>query len=238
MSLSGLPAALAFLSEINFFKLNPELFITGDGSHSLFLPELKEYYHSRFGAITESRHIFIQEGFLKTKNNPLSILEVGFGTGLNAYLTYLQSEITGQMVLYTAIEKHPLPHAIVTRLNYPALLEASGEIFFSLHLADWKQPVQISNNFSLIKQNADLLDYTTNSCFDLVYFDAFGPDVQPLLWSEIVMAKIASAMKSGGILTTYSCKGSVRRALEKSGLRVEKIPGPPGKREMVRALKE
>ena len=216
--------------------------ITGDGSHTLFVPELKEHYHSTFGALQESELVFIRSGFDKidaTQDN-LHILEMGFGTGLNAFLTCLESARSSRKVDYLGVEKFPLQPEIINKLNYPDILEpASSGIFKSIHEAPWDLEVMITENFFLQKIKCDIIDLKLNpENFDLVYYDAFGPEVQPELWTDSVFTSIAKAMKTGGILVTYSAKGAVRRALKNSGFDVEKLPGPPGKREITRATKK
>jgi tRNA U34 5-methylaminomethyl-2-thiouridine-forming methyltransferase MnmC len=218
-----------------------EILQTADGSHTLFVPELNEHYHSTYGAIQESRHIFIEAGFRQIPiNQPVvRILEVGFGTGLNAFLSLLEADKSGKTIHYTAIEPFPLDPAIIKLLNYAELLGASTESLFKmLHEADWNRKIQITDHFILHKvlhklKNIELL----RSSFDIVYFDAFGPEVQPELWTEEIFRKIFSSMKEKGILVTYSAKGSIRRALKNSGFSVEKLPGPAGKREITRAIK-
>lgn len=215
---------------------------TADGSNTLFVPELNEHYHSTFGAVQESRHIFISEGLLRTDKeiNPLNIFEMGFGTGLNAFLTLLEAERSSRPINYSCIEKFPVSPDLISQLNYPQCTEGcQREKYISLHDAPWNEEVEISGNFILKKIEGDILNwkFPSESC-DLVYFDAFGPEVQPELWSEVIFRKLWVMMKPFSILLTYSAKGSVRRALNTAGFSVEKIPGPPGKREIVRAIKK
>ncbi|MCW3102928.1 MAG: hypothetical protein JWO09_1368 [Bacteroidetes bacterium] len=219
-----------------------QIITTSDGSHSLYVPELNEHYHSIHGAIQESRHVFIEAGLKHTLNNnhsALSVFEVGFGTGLNALLTYLESERSGVKIDYTSVEAFPLEEAIFHELNYPAEIGAGREAFEQLHASSWEVKTNISENFSLLKLKTSLLDVVLkDELYDLVYFDAFGPPVQPEMWTDEVFSKLCKAMKKGGVLVTYCAKGEVRRAMKRAGLSVEKIPGPPGKREMVRAVKD
>ena len=216
--------------------------ITNDGSHTLFVTELNEHYHSTFGAVQESMVVFIQSGlnYLDHIRTPLQILEMGFGTGLNAFLTCLECEKFSRQINYTGVEKFPLSKGITDLLNYPGFIDPSTQSVFRLiHKAPWNQETNITGNFMLHKIDKDIRDILPeNDTYDLVYFDAFGPDVQPELWTEEVFQKVALSMKKGGILVTYSVKGSVRRALKNSGFEVEKIPGPPGKREIARATKK
>ena len=217
------------------------LILTGDGSSTLFVPSLDEHYHSTFGAIRESQHIFIEAGFhaYTPKETPCRIFEVGFGTGLNAFLTLLETEKSGIPVHYTSIESNPLEPSIVNELNYPELLGQENNSFFKdLHDAPWNRDVAVTKNFILHKISGKIEEHNLpEGVFDLVYFDAFGPDVQPELWTENIFKKIYRSMKSGSILVTYSVKGSVKRALKSAGFTLEKLPGPPGKREITRATK-
>jgi tRNA U34 5-methylaminomethyl-2-thiouridine-forming methyltransferase MnmC len=219
-----------------------EFKITGDGSHTLYSPELGEHYHSVFGAITESRHVFIKAGFHFTKSPSelVEILEIGFGTGLNALLTCIESEVTGCQVKYTTIELNPLEVDIYSFLNFNDLIDFqdSREIFQQLHQVPWNEGVQLTNFFYLHKINTSLLDYQPpKEAFDLVYFDAFGPNVQPEMWTREVFDKMAFGLKKQGLLVTYSAKGTVKRNLKEAGFLIEKLPGPAGKREILRAVK-
>lgn len=217
------------------------LMITGDGSHSLYSDELHEGYHSKYGAVNESIHVFIRSGFGAFANaNELNILEVGFGTGLNALLTQEAATRNRILTQYDAIEPFPLDKEIYTQLNYPKFIadEDSVLLFLSLHEAKWNNTTAINDFFKLKKYNCRFEEFATGGkLFDLVYFDAFSPDVQPELWTPEVFRKSYKLMKQGGILVTYSAKGYVRRNLQVSGFRVERIPGPIGKREMIRAVK-
>jgi tRNA U34 5-methylaminomethyl-2-thiouridine-forming methyltransferase MnmC len=222
--------------------MNPELKITGDGSNTLYVPHLNEHYHSTFGAINESLHVFIESGFLKaaTLFDEIRILEIGFGTGLNALLTWMEAERIPKKVIYVALEPYPLDVEVWSGLNYPDCFCTFSylNIFRRLHETDWQRNERISPFYSIHKIQSRLEDYVPEpDVFNLVYFDAFGPEVQPELWTEEVFRKIFFSMKNGGILVTYSVKGSVRRAMKNSGFSVEKIPGPAGKREITRAIK-
>jgi tRNA U34 5-methylaminomethyl-2-thiouridine-forming methyltransferase MnmC len=217
----------------------PELIITNDGSHTVYLGDLDEHYHSKFGAVTESRHVFIEAGLKTVPRKNLRIFEMGFGTGLNAFLTLLDIHYTGQRVHYTAIEKHPLDAEIIDQLNYPSAKESKQREYLNLlHAATWNEDNKISRNFTIHKIEADMLDASIPGPFDLVYFDAFAPDKQPELWTTVVFSKIYHQMRSDSILVTYSSRGQVRRDLEAAGFRVEKLAGPPGKRDMTRAWKD
>jgi len=219
------------------------LILTKDNSHTLFVPDLNETFHSTHGAIQESRHVFIEAGFnhIASRLDRINVLEVGFGTGLNALLTQIEAETLGKTVQYTAIEAYPLESEIWSQLNYPHLLCSIdySSVFERIHLAGWDESEEISSLFSLHKIHQKLGDYAfPASQFDLVYFDAFSPAVQPELWTTGIFRKLYSAMKPEGVLTTYSVKGDVIRAMRSAGFSVEKIPGPPGKRQIARARKQ
>lgn len=222
--------------------MNVELKITADGSHTLYVPGLNEHYHSTFGAINESLHVFIESGFSTAAPTfeVVRLLEVGFGTGLNALLTWMESERIPKKVRYTALEPYPLGEAVWSSLNYPDCFCTFDytPFFTQLHKSGWDEGVQISPFFHLLKIRKKLeVLIPGKETYNLVYFDAFGPEVQPELWSEGNFRKIFQSMEEGGILVTYSVKGSVRRALSNAGFKVEKIPGPAGKREITRAIK-
>jgi len=218
-----------------------ELKKTADGSHTLFVPELNETYHSVHGAIQESQHVFIKNGlryFIDKKS--VSILEIGFGTGLNALLTLLATENSSQMVNYVSLEKFPLPNELVQQLNYPTQLKTNATqtaLFNCIHSCKWNTNTPISENFNLLKINKDLTDFHTTTNFDIVYFDAFAPEKQAELWISEIFLKIYNFLKPGGILVTYCAKGVVKRTIKSVGFQLETLPGPPGKREMIRAIK-
>lgn len=219
--------------------LSPELIRTSDGSDSLYIVSLDEHYHSTFGAVQESIHVFINAGLLTFTSSPITIFEVGFGTGLNAWLTLLQSVRSGQKINYICIEKFPLSRELFETLNYPAFLGENPDIFLQMHQSPWNEKVQLTEQFNLYKISGDLinLNYSLLPQFDLVYFDAFSPEKQPELWEIDIFKKLFSQTSHNGKLVTYCAKGSVRRALKESGYITERIAGPPGKREMLRASK-
>ena len=217
-----------------------EFFITEDGSTSIFLPDLNEQYHSKHGAIQESYHVFIKNGFNYFKDSKeLSILEIGFGTGLNALVTLIESIKTNKIIHYTGIEKFPILQDEISQLNYISVLDAMelNTSFIEMHTSNWEEKKDITPNFTLLKNKKgfDLIDNKEE--FDLIYFDAFGADVQPELWTEIIFKRMYDSLKNGGVLVTYSAKGSVRRNMQAVGFTVERLEGPPGKREMLRAIK-
>jgi tRNA U34 5-methylaminomethyl-2-thiouridine-forming methyltransferase MnmC len=215
-----------------------ELRITGDGSHTLYVSELNEPYHSIHGAIQESQHVFIEEGFHQIIHSPLRILEIGLGTGLNLWLTAIESKNRGIEVYYHAVEKYPLQPQEYSALNFEQFSPGTEPgLLKSIHNATWGTEVFLTNHIRIFKEESDFRSMNPPCCFDLVYFDAFAPNKQPELWSESIFNKICNLMNPGAILVTYSARGSVRRTMQACGFRVEKVPGPPGKREMLRARK-
>jgi len=230
------------VNEKSTYGQGVEFVITGDGSHTLYVPGLEENYHSVFGAIAESRHIFIEAGlkYVSRSSGKINILEVGFGTGLNALLTLLEAEKSGYNIDYTTIEPYPLTESVVSGLNYPDMLNNHDcqTLFYQLHSSSWNTKTILGKTFSITKMQIALQDFSPQSkTFDLVYFDAFGPDVQPEMWTQEMFDKIASGMKQGGVLVTYSTKGIVKRNLKQAGFSIEKLPGPKGKREILRATR-
>lgn len=218
-----------------------ELKKTADGSHTLFVPELNETYHSIHGAIQESQHVFIKNGLHYFNNKEtINILEIGFGTGLNALLTLLATENSSQMVNYVSLEKFPLPNELVQQLNYPTQLKIKATqttLFNQLHACEWNKITPITNNFNLLKIEEDLANLQITTTFDLIYFDAFAPEKQAELWTAEIFLKIYDFLKPKGILVTYCAKGVVKRTIKSVGFQLETLPGPPGKREMIRAVK-
>lgn len=211
---------------------------TEDGSHSLFVPELDEHYHSTKGAIQESRHVFIEAGLKYLSQNRIKILEVGFGTGLNAFLTLIYSQENNLEINYTGLEKYPLDVNLCNKLNYPEQLHKVRTNFDALHLAKWNEEVEITANFHLTKIETDLTEWTSNEEFDLIYFDAFGPDKQPEMWQPGIFKLMGNLLKKEGVLVTYSAKGDVRRGFQSAGMEIQKIQGPQGKRHMTRGVKK
>lgn len=212
--------------------------ITADGSHTLFIPEMDEHYHSVNGAVQESRHVFIEAGLRQLKRNVINVFEIGFGTGLNAFLTLLDADQNRLQINYFSIELYPLDEEIVTALNYgEAIFPEKKELFRALHQAAWDIPVKITEHFTLTKIQGDSNQCNLPEDIDLVYFDAFAPDKQPDMWTQEIFDRLYAAMTEEGILTTYCAKGVVRRMMKGAGYFVERIPGPPGKREMLRAVK-
>jgi len=211
---------------------------TGDRSHTLYVTELNEHYHSIHGAINESLHVFINSALSYFQGDFVKIFEVGLGTGLNAFLTMLRIDEEQRNVRYHAIEKYPLSMDTIRKLNYTELLEGANiEWFEQIHQATWQQDIQLTPFFSIKKIRADLLEFTPEETYNVIYFDAFAPEKQPELWTTKIFRKLYNCLAPGGILTTYSSKGEVKRTMKKCGFLVDKIAGPPGKREMLRCIK-
>ena len=217
-----------------------EIITTADGSTTIQIKDWDEQYHSKHGAIQEAYHVFIDSGLALFKNQELSILEIGFGTGLNALITYMEAPKFGLNVNYIGVEAYPVKSEELQQLNYISELEAESfsKDFLLMHDSPWEKEVVISDNFTLHKQKKDFAELEMQNLIDLIYFDAFGARVQPELWTEEIFASMFSALKSDGVLVTYAAKGSVRRAMQAVGFYVERLPGPPGKREMLRATKK
>lgn len=231
---------------MNQFKISdpwiqPEIIRTEDGSDSLFLPGLSESYHSKFGAISESRHVFIEAGLKKIfGQKTVSILEIGFGTGLNALLTLAETRAGLNSINYHTIEPFPLPMEILKKLNYTTLPEFMKyhDLFYNLHTSPFNTPVFITDKFQLLKDNRKFQEIEFDpDHYHLVYFDAFSPEVQPDLWTSGIFKKLFGLLTSGGVLVTYCAKGMVRRNMKDAGFIVERLAGPRGKREMLRASK-
>lgn len=217
-----------------------EIKTTSDGSHTILSNTFGVTYHSIHGAIQESEHVFIDAGYRYFANkDPLSILEIGLGTGLNAYLTFLENITTGKQLTYTGIEAFPITEKQASKLNYSELLgdDQFAEVFTQIHRCSFDQPIQLSADFSFEKRLLKFEALQDQSAYNLIYFDAFGPTTQPELWSEELLTKMYNALLPGGILVTYCAKGVVKRRLKAIGFSVEALAGPPGKREMTRAVK-
>ena len=222
----------------------PELkiIITADGSHSLLDTVLNETYHSTHGAIRESQHVFIHAGLdlwrQQQPNKELRILEMGFGTGLNVFLTALHTLEANPGIYYESWEAFPLTMDIIGQLNYPAVLGVP-ELFTRIHDAAWDEQVEVTPSFVLNKRRGDMLTTRLDETqlFDLIFYDAFAPSKQPALWTLEILKKVAGTLKKGGLFVTYCAKGQVKRDLKSLGLTVETLPGPPGKKEMIRATR-
>jgi tRNA U34 5-methylaminomethyl-2-thiouridine-forming methyltransferase MnmC len=215
--------------------------ITEDGSHTLYVPELNERYHSAHGAVQESLHIYLEVGLHHCGKQEINLLEIGFGTGLNAFLTLLDAEKSGKTVTYTALERYPVSFAEAEMFNYSELLNSAREdTFLQLHSSAWGEWVDITPAFRLKKLQTDagrLEEFQPDTHFDVIYYDAFAPEKQPRLWTAEIFDRLYALSNPGATLTTYCAKGAVRRMLQSAGYRVERLPGPPGKREILRAVK-
>lgn len=218
--------------------MKTELFMTEDGSHTLYVPEIDECYHSSHGAIQESRHIFIEAGLKMCFKNEINILEIGFGTGLNAFLALIEGEKASKKIKYTALEKFPVEMEKINNLNFAHQIESNKiSLFQFMHQSEWNKEIEITPQFSLTKVECDFTSYNIESQYDIVFFDAFSPEKQAEMWTEKIFLKIYTHCNPGAILTTYCAKGIVRRALQNVGFEVERLAGPPGKREILRATK-
>ncbi|MDR1381749.1 MAG: tRNA (5-methylaminomethyl-2-thiouridine)(34)-methyltransferase MnmD [Tannerella sp.] len=223
--------------------MRTEIRLTEDASHTLYVAEIDECYHSIHGAVRESAHIFVDAGlraFLSSREKErdgdaeINVLEIGFGTGLNAYLTFLEAEKVKKRVHYTALELYPLAIDEAMSLHYPEMFEDESGVFEKIHLSRWGEDSDITPGFTLCKMNVDFTACELPGLFDVVYFDAFSPDKQPEMWSEEGFRKIGEHTADGAVLTTYCAKGAVRRSMQSAGFVVERLPGPPGKREILR----
>ena len=216
-----------------------EIIITDDGSTTIRIPEWDENYHSTHGAIQEAKHVFIKNGLdLFQKQDAISILEIGFGTGLNAFITFLET-INKEKVNYVGVEAYPISQEEIAQMNYVSELDSEmyQEIFDKMHSCDWENQQTITENFLLTKRKLFFQDIEDKNQFDLIYFDAFGFPLQPELWSEVIFKKMYDALLPKGTLVTYACRSSIKNAMLSVGFSIEKLPGAPGKREMLRATK-
>lgn len=218
-----------------------EIIITADGSVTIAIPQLHVTYHSKHGAIQESMHVFIEAGLkpLLHQQETINLFEMGFGTGLNALLSLIEAEKHQQKINYQAVEAFPLEKEIVGGLNYCEQLHQPQlkPLFEQLHASPWNQSINLTPWFTLQKDHTTLFNLSTAQLFNLIYYDAFAPNAQPELWTVDAFTQLFNMLTAGGILVTYCSKGDVRRAMQAAGFSIEKIPGPPGKREMVRARK-
>lgn len=214
-----------------------KIITTNDGSHSLLVPELNEQYHSVHGAKQEAEHVFLKMGLDPFEKKEISVFEVGFGTGLNTLLTFDYADKNHKIIDYTSIEKYPVTKEEYAVLNYGTLIDRA-ELLIEIHELSWGVKHVLSDSFSLHKINGDLIEDALPSGFDVIFFDAFAPNKQPHLWSVDVFKKMFLILNDNGLLVTYCAQGAARRAMIAAGFQVEKVPGPPGKREMLRAWKK
>lgn len=218
-----------------------ELFLTQDGSHSLRSQRFGVSYHSKYGAVQESRHVFLEAGLYPTllRKKDIRILELGFGTGLNAFLTFLETRDKHFTAFYHSIEAHPIDERTAAGLNYGHLLAEGryGDYFMRLHQAGWNEVTPFGERFTVRKTQGDFREVDLEADYDVLFFDAFAPNAQPELWETDTLARAYAALRPGGALVTYCAKGYVKRNLKSLGFEIESLPGPPGKREMTRAIK-
>jgi len=223
--------------------MKTEIIVTLDGSHTLFVPELNEHYHSVYGALSESTHVFIEAGLkylYRQGIKTLRILEVGMGTGLNVLLSSMAAKEVNCQVHYTALEPYPMDVCQLGRLNFPLLFEDTEvalKLFKGIHSSPFEETVLLERNFTLVKRQLgiEFLPLIPEKEFNLVYYDAFAPKVHPHLWTESIFRSIYASLAPGGVLITYSSKGTVKQALRQAGFQVKRLTGPPGKHHMVRA---
>lgn len=216
-----------------------EIIITDDGSTTIRIPDWDENYHSTHGAIQEAKHVFIKNGLdLFQKQDSISILEIGFGTGLNAFITFLET-LNKEKVNYVGVEAYPISTEEIAQMNYVTELQATQyqAVFDKMHSCDWESQQNITDNFILTKRKQFFQDIADKEQYDLIYFDAFGFPLQPELWSEAIFKKMYEALLPKGTLVTYACRSSIKNAMLSVGFSIEKLPGAPGKREMLRATK-
>ena len=216
-----------------------EIIITDDGSTTIRIPDWDENYHSTHGAIQEAKHVFIKNGLDIFKNqDSISILEIGFGTGLNAFITFLET-VNKEKVNYVGVEAYPISSEEIAQMNYVSELQAAQYqvVFDKMHSCDWESQQKITDNFTLTKRKQFFQDIADKEQYDLIYFDAFGFPLQPELWSEAIFKKMYEALLPKGTLVTYACRSSIKNAMLSVGFSIEKLPGAPGKREMLRATK-
>ena len=216
-----------------------EIIQTLDGSTTIHIAEGDECYHSKHGAIQEAQHVFIKNGLSLFQNQKVAILEIGFGTGLNAFITLLEAKKMQQTIEYVGVEAYPISAEEVLSMNYVKELNAldQSSTFDTMHQSNWEERIILGENFALTKRKQFFEEINDENKFDLIYFDAFGYRVQPELWSTAIFEKMYKALKTNGVLVTYAARGVVKRSMIEVGFTVEKLAGPPGKREMFRALK-
>ncbi|MBS1533942.1 MAG: tRNA (5-methylaminomethyl-2-thiouridine)(34)-methyltransferase MnmD [Bacteroidetes bacterium] len=214
-----------------------EIITTADGSTTIRLPDWDEHYHSKHGAIQEAQHVFIKNGLALFADQSVDILEIGFGTGLNALITYKVAPNYSLTVNYVGIEAYPIHESEVLAMNYASELKIDDAVFAQMHQCSWNESHSITDDFNLTKRQQFFSEISDEAVFDLIYFDAFGYRVQPELWSEEIFKIMFRALKPGGILVTYAARSIIKKNMIASGFTVSKLPGPPGKREMFRAIK-
>ncbi len=221
------------------FNLKRAILHTHDGSTTIHIEEWDECYHSKFGAIQEAQHVFIKNGLSLFKDQSISILEIGFGTGLNAFITFLESKKLGLQVDYVGIEAYPISQTETKEMNYVSELKAESDeaVFETMHSCPWEEKINLKIDFDLTKKKQFFHEIEYLEKFDLIYFDAFGYRVQPELWTLEIFKLMFKALKKNGVLVTYAARSIIKKNMKEAGFTVEKLQGPPGKREMFRATK-
>tara|TARA_B100001989_G_C24495583_1_gene441973 strand:+ start:162 stop:881 length:720 start_codon:yes stop_codon:yes gene_type:complete len=217
-------------------KINRKLHITKDGSHTIFLEEMNEHYHSKKGAISESKYVFIKNGFSQLKKNYVKILEVGMGTGLNILLTLLNSN-KNLKIYYHALEPYPIDESLQKKLNYCQFLNIDDEILKKIHVSVWDKKIKLNENFIFCKEKIKIENFMSKEFFDLIYFDAFAPSKQKNIWDFKIIKYCYDILNKDGIIVTYSSSGDFKRNLKKIGFEISVLEGALGKREMIRAKK-
>lgn len=220
-------------------NLERKIITTLDGSTTIQIVDWNECYHSKNGAIQEALHVFIKNGLFLLEKKSVSVLEIGFGTGLNAFVTYLEAQKNNLSIDYVGIEAYPVSDEEAFAMNYVSALEASSheKEFELMHKSPWEEKCLISANFYLTKKQQLFQEIDFTNQFDIIYFDAFGYQVQPELWSTEIFARMFKSLKQNGILVTYAARGVIKRSLIEVGFKVKKFEGPPGKREMMVAFR-
>jgi len=221
------------------FNLKRAILHTHDGSTTIHIEEWDECYHSKFGAIQEAQHVFIKNGLSLFKDQSITILEIGFGTGLNAFITFLESKKLGLQVDYVGIEAYPISQTEIKEMNYVSELKAESNeaVFETMHSCPWEEKINLKIDFDLTKKKQFFHEIEYLEKFDLIYFDAFGYRVQPELWTLEIFKLMFKALKKNGVLVTYAARSIIKKNMQEAGFTVEKLQGPPGKREMFRATK-
>lgn len=212
---------------------------TSDGSSTLKVEDWGETYHSVHGAIQEALHVYIKNGFDRIDKGDFRILEMGFGTGLNALLTYIEAKQQNKTIVYHGVEGFPLKDNEVAVLNYTSgeTTQEYSAVFNTMHDLEWEKEIEIADFFKIKKIESRFEDLNLKQEYDLVYFDVFGYPYQPELWSEAIFKKMYDGLKPNGLLVTYACRGVIKRAMKQVGFEIEVCAGPPGKREMLLAWK-
>ncbi|MGV9003711.1 tRNA (5-methylaminomethyl-2-thiouridine)(34)-methyltransferase MnmD [Flavobacterium sp.] len=215
-----------------------EIIQTKDGSTSIHIPEWNESYHSTNGAIQEANHVFIKNGLSLFEGKSISVLEIGFGTGLNTLITYNETLKRNQQINYVAVEAYPISLEEAMAMNYPEKINPDlKDLYHILHTSEWNREIKLDANFTFQKRKQFFEAIDDVKRFDLIYFDAFGYATQPELWTESIFHSMYNALKMNGILVTYACRSIIKNNMLSAGFSIEKLPGAPGKREMLRATK-